>query len=174
MKSIARFVCSVVLLSCFIVSVAVGREIRNKHYKFRITLPESLNRILDTGSNIGGELYYDTVARVVLMISVRQSNFNSVQDYINCSRKQTESELKYFYSDTSLTLINCTKSSYYPDKSTVILFRVSVLPFGFNTCLVYFYHHRRKDIQFSFTYSQDAEMEVSKYIDKIMKSLKLK
>ena len=174
MKCASRFVCCLILLSSFLFTNTDGKEIKNKHYKFRVTLPESMNRIQDTASNIEGELFYDTVARVVLMISERQSNFNSVQDYINCSRRQTESELKYFYSDTSLTLINCTKSAYYPDKSTVILFRVNVLPYGFNTCLVYFFHHRRKDIQFSFTYKQESEKEVSKYIDQIMKSLKLK
>jgi hypothetical protein len=174
MNRMIRFLCGIVLLSFFIVTSAAAKEIRNRHYKFRITLPETMNKIQDTAETIEGELFYDTVARVVLMISERQSNFNSVQDYIDCSKKQLATQLKYFYSDTTLTLINCSKSEYFSDKSTVILFRVSVLPYGFNTCLVYFFHHRHKDIQFSFTFKQESEKEVSKYIAAIMGSLKLK
>ncbi len=169
-----RFICSFVLLSSFILTCAGAKEIRSRHYKFRITVPDAMTRIPDTAVTIEGELYYDTTSKVVLMISERQSNFNTVQDYIDCSRKQMEKQLKYFYSDTTLTLINCSKSAYYPKQATVILFRVSVLPYGFNTCLVYFFHHRNKDIQFSFTYKKEDENEVSKYIAEIMRSLKLK
>jgi hypothetical protein len=174
MKGKAWFVCFIVLLISFFVPAAEGKEVRNRHYKFRITLPESTKEIQDTASNIEGELFYDTVAGVVFMISERQSKFNSVKDYIDCGKQQTENDLKYFYSDTALILVNCSKSAYYPGISTVILFRVSVLPNGFNSCVVFFFHHRNKDLQFSFTYRQESEKAVSRYMDDLMKTLKLK
>lgn len=164
-----------ILLSClFIVYSAEAKKIHNRQYKFRITVPDAMNRIIDTGEVVEGELYYDTTAKVVLMISERQSKFNSVQDYIDCSRKQLESELKYFYSDSTLTLISCNRSAYYPKEANVIVFNVSVLPYGFNTCMVYFIHHKRKDIQFSFTYRKESGEQSAQYIDGIMRTLKLR
>ena len=97
-----------------------------------------------------------------------------MQDYIDCSRKQLESKLKDSYSDSSLALVSCNRSPYYPDKATVLVFNVGVLPHGFNTCVVYFIHHRHRDIQFYFTYKKESGYAGRQYIDGVMSSLKLK
>lgn len=131
-----------------------------------------MSREADTAS-ADGELYYDSVSKVVLMISARKGGFHSVEDYIDCSRPQMENQLKSFYSDSTLTLVNCSRSPYYSKKSAVILFHVSVLPYGFNTCTVFFIHHRHEDIQFSFTYKGENAV-APWYIDGIMQTLKLK
>jgi len=164
------------ILTCCLLNfhTAAAKKIHNKQYKFKITVPDAMDLVINTDSTVAGDLYFDSAANIVLMISERQSKFNSVKDYIDCSREQLESQLKYFYADSSLTLISCNRSVYYAYESTVIVFSVSVLPYGFNTSMVYFIHHKRRDIQFSFTYNKEAGKESARYIDGIMQTLKLR
>jgi hypothetical protein len=153
---------------------ASARKYKDKYYKFSLVLPDGLRPTFDSGDVVDGELFYDTSAKVVLMISTRQSKFQSVQDYIDCSKTQLETELKYFYSDSTLQLISCNRSAYYPEEASALLFSVSVLPYGFNTCMVYFIHHRHRDIQLSFTYKKENSLQSVRYIDEIMQSLSLR
>jgi len=152
---------------------AAGKVIRFRHYKFTITLPDRLAEIRDSTGSVHERLFFDTSAGIILMISARQSKFKSVQDYIDCSREGLETQLRNDYEDSTLMLISCNKPQYYPDKTNILHFQVSVLPKGFDTYMIYFIHHRRRDIQIAFTYKKENESICQFYIDDIMKSLRL-
>ncbi len=152
---------------------ATGKKIRNRQYKFTITIPDAMKRIVDT-TVLGDELYYDTSAKIIFMISERKSKFSSVADYIDCSKAQLESQLKEYYADSALKLLSCNRSIYYPKKTTAVMVSVSVLPYGFNTCFVYFIHHKMFDIQFTFTFKKEAAGNIAQYVDGIMETMTLR
>lgn len=152
--------------------IAHAQKVNNEEYS--VTLPTSLIKEADTTAADAGDLYYDQSFAVILMISERHSRFKSVKDYMDCSNRQLEDQLKNFYSDTSLQLLSCSRSPYYPKETVALNFSVSVLPYGFNTCLVYFIHHKDSDLQFSFTYNKEQAKKSMKYIDDIMQTLVLK
>lgn len=164
-----------ILFACVIVNNDVyARIIHNRHYKFTISLPDQLKELHDATTSEQSKLYYDTATGVILMISARESKFRSVSDYLDCTREQLERQLKNNYGDTTLQLITCTRSDYYPKKTTELHFRVSAQPSGYNTYIIYFIHHRHKDIQISFTYKMQTEQQAFDYIRAIMQTLKLK
>ena len=163
-----------ILLACACCAqYANAGRVKDRHYKFKMILPVTMVEVPDSG-RINGTVYYDTSADIILMTSGRESKFRSVTDYIDCSIDGLEQQLKKDYGDTSLQLITCSKSGYYPKKTNVLHFRVSTLPFGYNTLMIYFIHHRNKDIQLSFTYKQTKEQPSLQYIDRIMQTLKLR
>jgi len=150
---------------------AIGGKIRNRH--FSITLPGSMVSLIDTDLS-QGELYVDTVSQVVLIVSELDSKFNSVRDYIDCSTKEIEQKLRVEYGDSALQLISCNRSVYYPNETTVLNFRVSVLPIGYDTYMMYFIHHKKRDIQIAFIYKRERQEASISCINAIMRSLKLK
>ena len=150
-----------------------AKTVHKKQFRFTIMIPEGMKLVEDSGAHNGDEMYYDTTAGFVLIISEQQSKMKSVKNYIDCSKQELESMLKASYEDTSLHLLSCNQSPYYPEKINLIIFDLSVLPYGFNRCVVYFVHHRRKDLQFSFMYNKDNAAASMITIDKIMKSLVL-
>jgi len=152
---------------------AYPRKVHNKHYKFTITLPDSMMEIQDSFNAVAGQLYYDTTNGILLLVSARESKFKSVKDYVDCSKEQLEQQLRNDYGDSTLTLISCDIPEYYPKKTTKLHFRVSILPYGFNTYTIYFIHHKHKDIQFSFTYKKEKEQSIQHNIKYIMRTLYL-
>lgn len=130
--------------------------------------------VTDTANMIESDVYYDTSADIILMISEVQSKMKSVKDYIDCAHEELELMLKNSYGDTTLHLISCNKSPYYPDKMNVIIFDVGTMPMGFNRSIVYFVHHKKWDVQFSFTYNKEKAQQSMQYIDNIMKTLVLR
>ena len=166
---------SCVLLFCTAtLQNAHAKKINNKHYKFKLTIPDQLTEINDTTNGVNGTLYFDTTSEIMLMISARESRFRSVNDYIDCSIPGLEQQLQNDYGDTALRLLSCGRALHYAEKTTVLHFEVSKLPFGYNAHLVYFLHHRNKDIQFFFTYKKRKEVQSRHYIDEIMRTLKLR
>ena len=163
----------VVLLCMASVLSVSAKKIHNRHFRFKLTIPEGMAPVFDTGSGLEG-LYYDSTVGVVLMISGRESRFTSVKDYIDCTREELEQNLREAYGDSTLTLISCNRFAYYSEKTTVIHFRVATQPAGSNAYLIYFIHHRKKDIQFSFTYKMQAGQNNAGYIDGVMQTIKLK
>ena len=150
-----------------------ARKIHNRHFKFTITVPDQAVEIRDS-TDLQGECYYDTAASIILMISVIEKNkFKSVNDYMDCTREGLEQQLRQEYGDTTLTLISCNKPLYYPGKTTLLHFSVAGLPSGHNTYMIYFIHHRHKDIQISFTYKNGTEQYSQNYINKVMQTLVL-
>jgi hypothetical protein len=129
--------------------------------------------IADSTNQVEGNLYFDTIANLVLLITKTESKFKSVKDYIDCTREQLEKELKISYSDSTLRLISCNNSAYYPEKTVALYIEIGVLPNGFNQSLIYFIHHKNKDIQFSFMFKKECAKESINKIDAIMKTLKL-
>ena len=161
---------TLLLLYCWSVH---ARETRCRKFKIQMDIPKQMLEIPYVSEPNNDKLYYDTVSSIILMISKRETRFKSVNEYIDCSKKELESFLRDCYGDSSLTLTNCARSLYYPEKSTVISFHVAKLPFGMDTYTIYFIHHRGKDIQISFTYKQVNTKNSLDYIDKMMQTLKL-
>jgi hypothetical protein len=169
------YCCLFVVVFCVVsFNTAIAKKIHNKQKKYSLLIPDAMISIVDTAAGDEGDMYYDKAAGIILMISDRRSKFKSVKEYMDCSNKQLEDQLKNFYSDTTLKLISCNRSQYYPEETTVLHFSVGVLSYGFTTCMVYFIHHRGNDLQFSFTYSKDVGKQSMQYIDDIMRTLELK
>jgi len=152
---------------CFAALPSFARKIHSRHYKFKINLPAAMQVITDT---VQGEVYFDSTTNVILIISGRDSKFHAVDEYINCNWKELEVVLKNWSTDTSLQLISCNKSK----KATIIHFKVGSAINGYQDNIIYFIHHRKKDVQFSFLYKNDIPNDSEKYIDDIMRTLKLK
>jgi len=107
------------------------------------------------------------------MISGRKSAFSDVKDYLDCSKNDLEDELRRMQGDSTLKLVECRRSAYFPDKAVVLHFETSAYSPDLNRCLAYFFHHRGKEIQFFFLYSKTHDKESLNYIDRTMQSLKL-
>jgi len=167
---------TVALLAVFlcVTGVANGRVLHKRHLKYTVTIPDKMILVADTDEHQPGEMYYDSTAGVVLMITEEESKFRSVKKYIDCSKQELETMLRNSYEDTTLHLLSCNQSPYYPKKVNIIIFDVSVLPYGFNRCVVYFVHHRHRDLQFSYMYNKDNAQACMAFIDGIMKTMKLK
>ena len=174
MKTNQLFFCCFLLSACLLAFPVTAKTLHNKRYKFAISIPDKMVRIDDSTDTIYQQLYYDTSIGIVFIISGRESKFKSVTDYIDCSREGLEQAMKTNYGDSLLTMTSCNHSPYYPDKTTELHFIVTVLPFGFDRYVVYFIHHRHKDLQLSFTYKKENEKASLADIDKIMRTIKLK
>ena len=173
MKRIAFLFGFIVLFLMHVAMVANGKVIYNKHFKFKITIPETLIAIADTEKMTQNQVYFDTLASIVMLISNTESKFNSVQDYIDCSRLQLEKELQNCYSDSTLKVVSCNKPPYYPKETVLLYIEVGVLPSGYDQSIIYFIHHKAKDLQFSFMLKKCNAEESLKRINEIMKTLKL-
>lgn len=162
-------ICAIILIIffCFLAQVSPAKKLHNKDYKFKISLPQTMKMVNDTGQ---GEIYYDSVTSTVLIISGRESKFHTVDEYINCNRNDLESALKNWISDSTLQIISCNKNK----KATILHFRVVESPVKYQDNIIYFIHHRNIDIQFSFLYKTEDTPQREKDIEKIMRTLKLK
>ncbi len=173
-KSVYQYGLGMLLLLLLPILDVSGKEINNKHYKFGLSIPTTMVEIKDTNNIKDEELYFDTSAGIVLLITARSSKFKSVNDYIDCSKEGLEQQLQKVYDDSSLILLSCQKPEKQSNKTTILHFRVSTLPNGYNTYLIYFIHHNHKDIQISFTYNGKKEQESALYIDNIIKTITLR
>ncbi len=165
-----------ILFLCCIDGVhqASARKIHNTHFHFTLQVPDQMNYIRDSLNDEQGAVYYDTTAGIILMIAARESKFKSVQDYLDCSLQDLEQQLRTNYEDPALKLLSCNHAQHYPEKTTILHFQVSTLPFGYNTYTIYFIHHRSNDIQVSFTYKKENYEKCQSYISDAMSTLKLK
>lgn len=152
---------------------AIAKRVHNRHYKFAFKTPDSMVEIGHTPDSAAGMLYYGIDTGVSLTIFARDGKFKSVHDYLDCSREELEQILKAAYGDSTFHLINCCESKYYPEKTTVLYFQVASNNLD-DMNLIYFIHHRKKDIQLYFTFSRKHEVSSLKYIDAVMQSLKLR
>lgn len=173
-KNMSRYFFIYCLIIFFANSVCRAGTGRIHTRQFSIRLPESMIRIPDTCDAAQGDLYADTVSWVLLIISERNTRFRSVNDYIDCSEREIEDRLRIDYGDSTLSLYGCTRSVRYPEKINILHFRVSVLPMGYDTYMMYFVHHRGKDIQFTFIYKSWQQGTSIEYFNSIMSTLKLK
>jgi|GEM_PF-1499269 len=147
-----------------------GRKIHNRQYRFKITMPETMKRIRLANDTAQGQIYYDSVADIGLIISWRESKFHKVDEYINCSWKELESILKDCIADTSLRVISCSKKK----RMTILDFIVSPSTNSYQNSIIYFVHHKQTDIQFSFVCKKEFTSEERRYMKSMMRTLKLK
>lgn len=152
--------------------IASAEKINSKEYRFKLTVPGKMVEVKDTSDALPGNIFFDTSAGIVLIISARESKFRSVNEYLDCKQEKLELQLQTVYNDTSLRLVNCSRSRYYSRKTTVLHF--SGTAGIYNSSVIYFIHHRNKDIQISFTYRKEKEKSCLPYIDAVMRTLKLK
>ena len=146
------------------------QKIKDRQLKFSFDLPAGMVKVPDT---LGGGMFYDSTADLVLLITETESPFKSVHEYIDCNQMELEYNLRKSYADSSLQLLSCTHSPYYSKKTTVITMALGVLSSGYDRCTVYFIHHRRKDVQFSFMFKKPGVALAMKKIDEVMGSLRL-
>jgi hypothetical protein len=152
---------------------AYGKKIHDKAHKFKMEIPGTMLMVKeDAGAN--EQLYFDTAKNIVLIISGRISNFKSVHDYIDCSNLELEQKLQVAFGDSSLQLVSCVRSKYYPGKTAVVHFYLTDNKNGLNTYVVYFVHDKNEDLQFSFAYPKESEQQSIAYVDGIMQTFKLK
>ncbi|HXS37785.1 MAG TPA: hypothetical protein VN721_13865 [Flavipsychrobacter sp.] len=150
------------------------KTINSDLYRYTLVIPNSLLRTADSIHDIESDReYYDSTIGILLFITARDGIFTNTKHYIDCSKEDLEKELKAYQSDPALKLIECSRSKYFPDKIVMLHFETSVLPAGFNRCIVYFVHHYGKEIQFSFMYNKANEELSLEYIDHVMQSLAL-
>ncbi|MDR3680031.1 MAG: hypothetical protein P4L41_08705 [Flavipsychrobacter sp.] len=169
---VAVFILYALLFSLFFGKDGLNPQIIvNKTFGFELTIPNSLIGDKHSGNECDTpQLYYDTTAGVILMISGRPSIFEDIKSYLDCSKEELEKELQNFQGDTSLRLVECRISPYYPANAILLHFETAAYPSNFNRCLVYFFHYKNKEVQFFFLYNK-ANAESLSYIDKIMRSL---
>lgn len=141
---------------------------------YKLTVPGSTTGDSDNNENKGEDLnYFDTVNDVMMSITARDGGFKNLDSYLDCTKLTLENDLKVAQGDSTLILLDCRKSPYYTDKSIVLHFETKGYPGGLDRSIIYFFHHNKKEIQFSFVYSKaDAKSDMA-YIDRIMKTVKL-
>lgn len=163
-----------ILLCCLCGSFVVGaRTIKDKQFKLSVTIPDQMFEIVDTANSNQGKLYFDTSAGIIMMFSASERKFKSVHDYLDCSREKLQQELQNNYEDSTLLLVSCGPAAYYPEKTTALQFRLAAGGTDYDSHLIYFIHHHKREIQISFTYKKAAEERSLKYINGAMKTLEL-
>lgn len=150
-----------------------AKKIHNNFYHFKISVPESMREIHDTSACIRNELYCGVDNGVTLMICANDDRFRYVKDYLDCSRQELESQLREFYGDSTLSVISCGRSAYYQSETTLLSFRITTMVPDYEVNIIYFIHHRYKDIQVYFSYRNKIEAQSRIYIDAIMQTLVL-
>ena len=153
MKKVDKFFrVLIIFVLCLGISVnGYSRKMHNKNSAYKLALPGSTLQIKDTLDNNEGDVYYDTISNVVLMINTRMSTFQSVSDYMDCANGNLEHMLQDSYGDTNLRIISCSRSGYYPGESTVVNFSLADAQKSMDTYTIYFIHYRKKDIQIALT-----------------------
>jgi len=168
-----RIVSYIFLLTLLSTTVSFGqKKLNSSLYNYTVIIPDSLIETTDPG-NDSEKTYFDDVSGIVLMITGRDGIYDNSNSYMNCSKKDLERQLKDYQGDSTLKLISCSKSKYYTAEAVTLQFETHVLPQGFNRCLIYFIHHKNKEIQFSFMYDKADINSSIAYIDGIMHTLKL-
>lgn len=160
------------LLIAFSITAFAQKELKSTVYNYSMMVPDSMNETTEQG-NDSERTFYDNISGMVLLITVREGIFDNPDRYMNCSKKDLERELKNFEGDPTLTIISCDKSKYYPNEAVVLQFETSILPKGYNRCVIYFIHHRNKEMQFSYMFDKADNVSSIAYIDKVMQTLKL-
>jgi hypothetical protein len=161
--------CCLLVCSCY----ALGQKtLQNKLYHYVLIAPDSLIETTESGNDTE-KTYYDNVSGVILMITGREGIFRNTEGYMSCSKQNLERELKDYQGDSTLILISCENSKYYTEEVAILHFETKMLAEGFNRCMIYFVHHKNKEIQFSFMYDKADDKAGMAYIDKIMKTLQL-
>ncbi|MBS1689940.1 MAG: hypothetical protein JSS96_14520 [Bacteroidetes bacterium] len=148
--------------------------ISNDAYRYQLTINDSLVQWHDSASAAENEsIFYDNYSGVVFMITVREGLFTDNKSYIDCAKDDLELRLREYQGDSTLRLLSCNRSKYYPEQAVVLHFESHIYPAGLNRCMIYFIHHNGKELQFSFIYDKAADKVNLEYIDRIMQNLKL-
>jgi hypothetical protein len=171
-KVFAAFFCLSLALSISV--LGKDRVIKNEEYRFKLKVPRTMMKVQEKGPKAEGDVYFDSTANVILMISERQSRFHSVDQYIDCAQPELEQRMRQMYGDPGLMLISCRKPGKYRHKISILHFSVTNSTQDYDTYVIYFIHHMGHEIQFSFTYNGRTEKASLDYIEKIAHSLKLK
>ncbi len=174
MKFRIRYCLLLVLICICSFKYSSAKTIHDKRYKLKLTLPETMKVVSDATDSEPEETFYDSTIGIVLIISGRKNKFKSVKEYIDCTKKDLEHNLRLFADDSTLVLLGCQISPYYPQAAIVMHFCLDMQLNQFDTYMMYFIHYRKRDIQLSFSYKGPTEQKCLSYIDDIMKTLRLK
>jgi len=166
---------------CLFISLLLGSSrafsqtiIENKEVGYTFLRPSSLQPMPDSlRDSLSDFTYFDEVNGIVFIISVRDSIFSKSSTYMDCAKADLQNQLRLLQGDSTLTLVSCSRSKYYPEKAIVLHFETKLMPADMNRCVIYFVHHRKKEIQFSFMYDKSQASTGLAYIDSIMRTLVL-
>ena len=138
-----------------------------------MTVPARLEKHHYANENDSSQIYYDTTADIMLMISGRGSTFTDIKSYLSCSGSDLQQELQSFQGDTTLKLVECRNSVNYPANAVVLHFETKAYLPDFDRCYIYFLHYKGKEIQFFFLYYKNNFEKSMDYIDTVMQTLRL-
>ncbi len=172
MLRLLRYSCLLLCCITFTVFAFGQKKLNSSLYQYTLTVPDSLMETTEPG-NDSEKTFYDNVSGVVMMVTGRAGIFENASGYMNCSKKNLETELKDYQGDSTLRLISCDQSKHYSKEVVILHFETKALPEGFNRCMMYFVHRSDKEVQFSFMYDKENDKTSVVYIEKIMQTLQL-
>ncbi len=151
------------------------QQVKIEDYRFTLLLPDGFKQQpTDTIVQQPVELsYFNERENIYIVVTARKSRFTDIKSYLDCTKESLERDLQRYREDTTLRVIECRASKYYPDKTTVLHFTTRTMYDRLNRCLIYFIHHRDAEIQVSFIYDDKRVQESLGIADTIMHSLKL-
>jgi hypothetical protein len=152
---------------------AVGASLyRNDRFGFSIKLDGQVWVKEDTTPHGSTVAYCNSLQEVCLVATHRKSMFRRVEEYVDCSKADLERELRILDEDSTLHVVACYRPTIYSGEAEVLHYTTSEGPFGLNGCIVYFFHHNRKDIQLSFLYKTANSKASFQYIADAIETLK--
>lgn len=147
--------------------------ITDRLFNYTLKVPETLIMHHDNDECDSSKTYYDSASNIALMVSGRSSTFTDIKSYLDCSRKDLETDLQSLQGDKTLKVIACTRPELLPANAMVLHFETTAyLPY-FDRCYIFFLHYKNKEVQFFFLYRKIYFTRSMEYIDKVMKSLQL-
>ncbi len=160
---------------CWCSSAYCQKLVKNDEYRFQLSLPQGFLLLPpDTTVQQPVELsYFNEREKIYVVITARKSRFTDIKSYLDCTKESLERDLQRYREDTTLRLVECRASKYYPGNTTVLHFTTRALYGRLNRCLIYFIHHRDEEIQVSFMYADSRMQESIGIVEGIMQSLEL-
>jgi hypothetical protein len=172
--NIKLIICLLLYNMCSSLNGYSQQAVKSAAYKYELTIPRNFKLLPpDSGENVDADKsFYNDLTNVYLIITARKSLFTDIKNYLDCSKEGLEKDLQKDYGDTTLRLIDCRKSAYYSSQSIVVHFEMQANG-GFDRCMMYFIHHKGREIQLAFMYQKNKAGDGLGSIDGIMQSLKL-
>lgn len=163
------------VLLCSSLHAYCQKTVKNDDYRFHLSLPDGFVLLpADTVVQQPVELsYFNDHEKIYVVVTARKSRFTDIKSYLDCTKESLERDLQRYREDTTLRLVECRASKYYPGKTTVLHFTTRALYGRLNRCLIYFIHHRDEEIQVSFMYADSQIQESIGIVEGIMQSLEL-
>jgi len=118
-------------------------------------------------NGVDGKMFQDSLVHAMLVITTQNSQFKSVDEYLNCSWQNLDDRLKKLSEDSTFRLIDCQKKK----EATILTYSVSSANY-FPYCILYFEHRGISEYQYSFYFQDSSIATDGKYAAKVMRTVK--